>query len=608
MPRTGAPTSLSVGSRSASLAAWLIARIVLKQHLLTRLQEVSRYLRLANDGGSTLPSVPVYGDDEIGQMARAVEHCLSERFQLAAARARLEEGQQRLTAIIDNTADSIVLVQDGKVVQVNPAAERMFGFRQAQAAGLPGTTLLPDLDWDVAALPGMAREAHACTSGGQLVPVEVSISTVASHDGTLLILVVRDATLRKEAEQHLIAARDAAEAARATQARFLANMSHELRTPLNAVLGYAQLLLLQPASLTERQRFAVDTIRTSGDHLLALINDLLDLAKHNAGKLDLCPSQIQLVECLRVTADIIRVKAEEAGLEFMCDIAPDVPATIVADEKRLRQILLNLLSNGVKFTDQGEVMLSVRVVNTGTHKARLRFSVRDTGVGMREDQLEAIFLPFQQVGDAHQRSAGTGLGLAISRQLVRLMGSDLRVSSVPGRGTEFVFDLDVPVIHAASSTANKQEYIVGYQGTRKRILVADDLAANRLLLSDMLRPLGFEIEEARDGTEAVDRARSFMPNLILMDLVMPTMSGSQAIRAIRSVEDLRGVPIIAVSANANASAAGLGQDLGADAFVAKPLSRDLILQAVAKHLALRWTTSPAFETIDMLHAPAQLEC
>ena len=575
------------------LAGWLIARVFLGRHVISRLQQVSRALRDAGEAGERGDSparVPVDGDDEVGAMARAVEQFLSDRRQLAMTRTRLEEEQQRLAAIIDNTADSIVVLQGGRVLQLNRAAERMFGLHSTEAAGQPGDRLIPDFDWRAGDVPGLTREAVARSRTGEAIPVEVSFNEVASGHGELVVLVIRDATLRKEAEQHLRAARDAAEAARAAQATFLANMSHELRTPLNAVLGYAQLLLQDP-SMQESQLRGVDIIRRSGEHLLALINDLLDLAKHDAGKLELCLGEVQLADCLRVTCDIIRVKAEEARLAFVVDIAPDVPHTVIADETRLRQVLLNLLSNAVKFTEHGEVVLRVRVVQAGAQRATLRFDVHDTGPGLRQDQLEKIFRPFEQVGDARRRTVGSGLGLAISRQLVRLMGGDIHVASEPGRGADFSFELALPVVRHVTGGPPAPRRVTGYDGPRKRILIVDDMPANRLVLWDMLRPLGFEIEEAADGQQALERARAWRPDLVMMDLEMPVMGGTQAMALMRATASLRAVRIIAVSATANADAVRVGPGLEADAFLAKPLDRDRLLREIAVQLGLRWTTA-----------------
>jgi PAS domain S-box-containing protein len=563
------------------LAAWLMARVFLGRHVIARLQQVSRSLREAGEPGpvrESPPRVPVEGDDEIGAMARAVEQFLSDRRQLAATRTRLEEEQQRLAAIIDNTADSIVVLQGGRVLQLNRAAERMFGMSGAESAGQPGDLLIPDFDWHTGDVPGLTREAVARSRQGEAIPVEISLSQVASGDGELVVLVIRDATLRKEAEQHLLAARDAAESARSAQAAFLANMSHELRTPLNAVLGYAQLLLQDP-SIGSSQLRGIDIIRRSGEHLLALINDLLDLAKHDAGKLQLCPGEVHLAECLRITCDIIRVKAEEASLAFVVDVAPDVPQAVIADETRLRQVLLNLLSNAVKFTEHGDVVLRVRVVKTGVQRATLRFEVHDTGVGLHDDQIEKIFR--------------SGLGLAISRQLVRLMGGDIHVVSEPGRGTTFSFELELQVLRTAPNGPPAARRITGYDGPRRRILIVDDMPANRLVLRDMLRPLGFDIEEAADGKQAVAHALAWCPDLVMMDLEMPVMGGVQAMALMRQTALLRDVRIIAVSATANADAVRVGPGLEADAFLAKPLDRERLLREISTQLRLNWIAADA---------------
>ncbi|MEO8122227.1 MAG: ATP-binding protein, partial [Rhodoferax sp.] len=224
---------------------------------------------------------------------------------------------------------------------------------------------------------------------------------------------------------------------------FLANMSHELRTPLNGILGYAQ-ILLRDKTLSERDISGLTVIQKSGEHLLTLINDILDFAKIEAGKLELYLTDIDLPKFLHAIAEMIEVKAVQKDLEFSCDMAPDLPNWVRADEKRLRQVLLNLLSNAVKFTDHGSVRLWVSMSAAG----RIRFEVQDTGVGIGADQLETIFQPFEQAGDMQRRLGGTGLGLAISRQFLKLMGSEVRVESRVGEGSTFWFELDLPVIES----------------------------------------------------------------------------------------------------------------------------------------------------------------
>jgi len=323
-------------------------------------------------------------------------------------------------------------------------------------------------------------------------------------------------------------------------------MSHELRTPLTGILGYAE-ILRGDRTLTERQSHGVSVIRQSGEHLLTLINDILDFARIEAGKLELSVTEIPVARLLRVIADIIRVRAEEKQLAFSCDIAPDLPPAVLADERRLRQVLLNLLANAVKFTDRGEVSLRVSF----SPPARLRFEVRDTGIGISEDRWERIFQPFEQAGDVQHRLGGTGLGLAISRELLRLMGSDIEIESRLGEGSAVCFELDLPVVQAHAAAAISESVVTGYEGPRRTILVVDDVAANRMVLGDMLAPLGFEMAEAANGREGLEKAQSLRPDLILMDSVMPETDGLEATRRLRQLPGLGEVAIIAISANAS---------------------------------------------------------
>lgn len=424
---------------------------------------------------------------------------------------------------------------------------------------------------------------------GKTVWIETYKAAVIDDDGTLLGTVgaARNISERKATE----AAREAAltEAKRLAHMRsqFLAQMSHELRTPLNGILGYAQIMKRDKA-LNERQLDGLNVIQQSGEHLLMLINDILEFAKIDAGKMDLNPSDMALDRFLRMIVSIIGVRAEQKHLKFVTEIAPDLPDWIRADEKRLRQVLLNLLANAVKFTDAGEVRLRV-VMSSPT---RLHFEVSDTGIGITPENLERIFQPFEQVGDVQQRAAGTGLGLSISRQLVRLMGSDIVVESEPGRGSAFRFELDAHVAEAWQAGPHMRGQVSGYTGYRRKVLVADDVAENRSLMLDILTPLGFEVLQAVNGRDAVDMTRLHAPDIILMDLVMPEMDGLDATRAIRQMSGCEEIPIIAVSASASGQDEESSLAAGMNVFLPKPIELDRLLASMASALQLDWIYEP----------------
>ena len=390
-----------------------------------------------------------------------------------------------------------------------------------------------------------------------------------------------------EQAAELAKARDVAEAANCAKTAFLANMSHELRTPLNAILGYAQ-LLQRDRALTRSQIEAASTIRSSGEHLLTLIMDLLDLSKIDAGRMELQPETVDLLSFLDMIGNTIRVAAENRGLSFQMEIEPGLPRFLEFDPKRLRQVLLNLLSNAVKFTEHGHVWLRVHAVSRCDAEACLSFEVQDTGIGIAESQLETIFRPFEQVSEKRFRSAGTGLGLSISRQLVQLMASDILVESAPLNGSRFCFQLSAPLAHADQARCPDQR-VIGYGGPRRRILVADDVPASRAVLTKTLAGLGFEVHEASDAESAARLPTTGAPDLILIDIRMPEMGGLEAIRRIRIDHSCEEIAIIAMSAGVSPSEQSASLEAGAQAFLAKPIDSEVLLAMIGKLLNLRWT-------------------
>jgi PAS domain S-box-containing protein len=398
-----------------------------------------------------------------------------------------------------------------------------------------------------------------------------------AHIGTTLGRVFE----RHRAAEELRLAKEAAESASGAKSSFLATMSHELRTPLNAVLGYAQVLGRDP-DLRPEQRKALGIIEGSGEHLLSLINEILDLAKIEAGTIEIRPAPFDLPRLLQGLAELMRARAKEKGLTFTGEWPPDLPAAVHADEKRLRQVLMNLLDNAIKYTTEGGVALKM-----GPHQGRLRFMVEDTGVGIRPEQLPKIFESFHQVRDPSTFAEGTGLGLAISRTLVGLMGGTLEVASTPGEGSRFWFDLLLPAVPLVRESPDRQRpSIIGVRGARRRLLVVDDKEDNRALVRDLLAPLGFEILEAEDARACLRLAASERPDAILLDLRMPGMDGLEATRRLRAMPDTRDLVIIAVSASAFEQHREDCLAAGANDFLAKPFRLDRLLDLLHTHLGI----------------------
>jgi PAS domain S-box-containing protein len=511
--------------------------------------------------------------------------------------ASLQAREARIRRLVDSSIIGIVFWgMDGSISDANEAFLQMVGYTRADL-------MAGKVDWERMTLP-----EYKAIDEQKLAEVRATRTSTPYEkeflrkDGTRLpvligavlfddspdhgVAFVLDLSSRKQAEAER-QARQAAEAASRAKSAFVANMSHELRTPLNGILGYAQILERDP-TLNERQLAGINVIRKSGEHLLTLINDILDMAKIEAGKMELYATDIPLARFVQTLADIVGVKAEQKQLSLTCDLAPDLPAWVRVDEKRLRQVLLNLLSNAVKFTDAGGVTLQVRFVPPD----RLAFDVRDTGIGIAADQLEAIFEPFEQAGDVRRHLAGTGLGLSISRQYVRLMGGDIRVESEVGRGSTFRFDVQAPPVQALTA-AKVARTVTGYAGPRRKVLVVDDIAENRAVAADLLASLGFEVAEAADGETGLELVHCLRPDLVLLDVAMPKLDGLEVVRKLRQLDAFRTLPVIALSASVSTSDSEQCLAAGMDAFLPKPLDADRLLEQIARLLHLEWTYGAA---------------
>jgi signal transduction histidine kinase/DNA-binding NarL/FixJ family response regulator len=412
---------------------------------------------------------------------------------------------------------------------------------------------------------------------------------------------------RKRIEKELRQAEEIAKDSSQAKSEFLANMSHELRTPLNGILGYAQ-ILQRTEPLTEKGSKGIGIIYQCGSHLLTLINDILDLSKIEARKLDLNPIDFYLPAFLDSVSEICRIRAEQKVIGFNLQLDPDLPTGIRADEKRLRQVLINLLSNAVKFTQQGSVTFKVTVINQAANKKgkiiyKIRFEVIDTGTGITPDEVDKIFLPFEQVGNQKRQIEGTGLGLAISQKIISLMGSQIQVESEFGTGSTFWFEVELPESQdwAKISRAVERGIVIGYQGQRHTILIVDDKWENRSVIVNLLEPVGFTVIEASHGQEGIDQVNAYKPDLIITDLVMPVMDGFEFITSLRQSTQCQEMPIIASSASVFASDEYKSIDIGANAFLPKPIEAETLLELLRQFLHLEWLYENQKNTINKLN-------
>ncbi|TAF04493.1 MAG: response regulator [Oscillatoriales cyanobacterium] len=397
-------------------------------------------------------------------------------------------------------------------------------------------------------------------------------------------------TLLSQEIQERQKAEAAAKAASLAKSEFLANMSHELRTPLNGILGYTQ-IFQRDKHLTEQQQDGIRVIHRCGEHLLALIEDILDLSKIEARKMELKPTEFDFAEFIHGVTAICRIRASQKGTAFNCEYLSSIPNAIAADEKKLRQILINLIGNAIKFTEVGGVTFKISAIKrtTALTNIKIRFQIEDTGIGIAADELSKIFSPFEQVGNTRRHTEGTGLGLAISHQLVEIMGGELKVESTLGKGSVFWFELELMEVEGGE-TNNKYsaKIIKGFKGVNKKLLVVDDKWENRSVLVNLLEPLGFEIVEATDGQDCLNRVQEFQPDCILIDLVMPVMDGFEAVRQIRKLPEFKHTIAIGTSASVYEAEKLVSLAAGCNAFIPKPIRVEELLDCLEVHLGLEW--------------------
>ncbi len=525
--------------------------------------------------------------------------------QRVAQEAALRRSEERHRVLFEKAGEGILFIQAdgeraGRIVEANAAAAAMYGYTLDELRGVPVLALVPAdglekaRDYAARALAGewLELENVAVRRDGTRFHVDGMLGPLDPGGQRFLLAFVHDVTERRRAEEALREAKDAAESANRAKSAFLGNMSHEIRTPMNAILGYTQLLQRDPRMGREQQQ-ALQIIGRSGDHLLALINDVLEMSKIEAGHRRLVTDTVDLHGVIDDLERMFRLRADAAQISFEISRAASVPRYISGDEGKLRQILVNLLGNAVKFTEQGGVTGLVRTHESEGEAGGLRLAVtiEDTGPGIAPGELAGLFQPFAQARVGIRARGGTGLGLAISREFARLMGGDITVESRTGKGS--VFRLEIPVELAPPPSARAvplagQVAGLAGAGSPPRILVVDDCDDNRTWQRDLLQQVGFEVREARDGAEAIAAFEAWQPRLVLMDMTMPVMDGYAATRAIRALPATPRVVILAVTAVAFDDARDAIFASGVDGWLRKPCREAELLEEIRRHLDIHY--------------------
>ncbi len=556
------------------------------------------YIRKDGSRFPAVVSVTALRDDQsaiIGYLLIGTDN--TARKQVEAERMLLDQrvrDQQFYTrSLIESNIDALITTDPrGIITDVNKQMEALTGCTRDELIGAPFKDYFTDPERAEAGIKLVLGESKvtdyeltARARDGKETVVSYNATTFHDRDRKLqgVFAAARDVTERKRYEQSL-------QQANRAKSVFLANMSHEIRTPMNAILGFSQ-LMLRDQDLTPRQCQYLGTINRSGEHLLALINDILEMSKIEAGRTTLNPSTFDLPVLLKDLEMMFRVRTDEKKLSFSVETIGDVPQFIVTDINKLRQVFINVLGNAVKFTEQGGIGLRVRADREGAAGPRLRVEVEDTGPGISPDDQDKLFRHFEQTKTGQQAGTGTGLGLAISREFVRLMGGDITVSSQVGRGSVFVIHLPLKEGEAQAVQAkDNPRHVLRLQPGQPacRVLIADDIEDNRQLLAQLLAPIGFEIRLATNGAEAVQEFEEWRPNLILMDFRMPVMDGHEAIRRIRAMAGGQNTKIIAVTASAMDDNRQDLMGIGADDFIGKPFRESELFQKIHSQVGVHY--------------------
>jgi PAS domain S-box-containing protein len=524
----------------------------------------------------------------------AVKEDISERKKAEAA---LRESEETLSKITSSALTAIIMLasETGKVSFWNEAAEKIFGWTAQEVIGKKLHDLIIPKQYKqqhaeglkrfsqtgTGAMIGRSTEMTALNREGQEFPIELNLSSVKLKGQWHAIGLITDITDRKQAERELKKAKEIAEEATRAKSDFLANMSHEIRTPMNAIIGMSHLCL--GTEMQPRQRDYIEKVYDSAQSLLGIINDILDFSKIEAGKLEMEHIPFRLDEVLANLGNLIAIKAQEKGLELLFDTHPDVPSALIGDPLRLGQILLNLASNAVKFTEEGEIVVRTEPVRITDDEVEIKVSVQDTGIGMTTEQCAKLFQSFSQADTSTTRKyGGTGLGLTISKKLVEMMKGNIRVESEPGKGSAFIFNA---VFGLASDMEIVEETAALTDLEKLKVLVVDDVASAREMLQTTLESFAFRVTCVASGPAALEAIEAAPPEdpykLVLMDWKMPQMDGLEASRRIKNLPELADMPtIIMVTAYGREDVMQQAEDIGLEGFLIKPVTPSTLLDTI----------------------------
>ncbi|HWS00011.1 MAG TPA: ATP-binding protein, partial [Prolixibacteraceae bacterium] len=520
------------------------------------------------------------------------------------AEIELRENENLMQSVTNSAHDAILMMDaEGLISYWNPAAERIFGYSVNEAIGQNlHSFIVPKhyLESHQAAYPafqqtgkgeaiGKTLDLDALRKDGTEIHVQLSISAIRIKSQWHAIAIVRDVTEQREIQQSLRKAKLEAEQANKFKSLFLANMSHEIRTPLNAIIGFSQ-LMNRDKLLSDLQKEYNMSIISAGEHLLALINDILELSKIEAGRVVLNPSNIDLHALLDDVQMIFKERIQSRNLQFIYEKATDLPRYVFVDESKLRQIFVNLIGNALKFTEEGGIAVRTRVDKINEDSGMLIVEVQDSGSGIAENEIDKLFRQFEQTSSGMNKGSGTGLGLALSRELAILMGGNITASSELGKGSVFTFQVEIKEGNPEVADKGIAKRVVGidHGGSAYRILVVDDKPDNLKVASTLLKLVGFETCEAMNGEEAIVKFQTWSPHLILMDMRMPVMDGYEATTRIKSTEKGQLTPVVALTASTFDDEMRKIKKLGVQGFIRKPFREEELFNMIGKILGVKY--------------------